>query len=94
MIQRLRNLTTLIRILRERGNWPLIRHSRRQLRDFILCRGGLGRRPLLSLIPYWYFMLKGVDALVWRLETFGFLFPPGTDEDTRRRLNRYISGDS
>lgn len=91
MIQRILNLLTLIRILRERGNWRLIRHSRKQLWDFILCRNGLNKRTIAAVIPYWFFMLKGVDVLVWRLETFGFLFPPGTDEETRRQMNRHIS---
>lgn len=91
MIQRILNLFKLMRILKERGNWRLIRHSRKQLWDFILCHNGLNKRPIASVIPYWFFMLKGVDVLVWRLETFGFLFPPGTDEETRRRLNHHIA---
>ncbi|MEC7641054.1 MAG: hypothetical protein VYC17_02760 [Nitrospinota bacterium] len=90
MIKRLNNLLKLSRILKERGNWPLIRHSRQQLWHFILCRNGLNRRPIFSAIPYWFFMLKGLNVLVWRLETFGFLFPPGTDDETRRQLNRHI----
>ena len=91
MVQRIRNLIQLIRIFRERGNWPLIHRSRKQLRDFILCRGGLNKKPAAAVIPYWFYMLKGLDALVWRLETFGLLYPQGADEKQKRRLNRYIS---
>ncbi|MEE9258351.1 MAG: hypothetical protein V3U37_02310 [Nitrospinaceae bacterium] len=87
---RLINLFKLIRIFQERGNWELIRHSRKQLTDFILCRSGMNRKSFPRAIGYWFFMLKGLDVLVWRLETFGFLHPSERDEETRRRLNRYL----
>ena len=90
MIQPLTNMFRLIRIVRERGNWPLIRRSRKQLRDFILCRNGLNRINLLCLPFYWWRMFKGLDMLVWRLETFGFLHLPQTTEDERSRLNEYL----
>ncbi len=90
MIQPLLNMFRLIRIVRERGNWPLIRRSRKQLRDFILCRNGLNRISLLCLPFYWWRMFKGLDMLVWRLETFGFLHLPQTTEDERSRLNEYL----
>ncbi|NIQ01146.1 MAG: hypothetical protein GWM98_12645 [Nitrospinaceae bacterium] len=90
MIQRLHNLIQLSRVLKERGNWPLIRRSRRQLRDFIWCRNDLNRKNPLSALVYWIHMLKGLDVLIWRLETFGFLYQPGAGPEDRSRLNRYI----
>ena len=87
---RLVNLYRLIGIFRERGNWPLIRHSRDQLRDFILCRSGMNRKSPIKALAYWFFMLKGLDVLIWRLETFGFLFPPECSEERRQHLNRYL----
>jgi hypothetical protein len=84
------NLFKLLRLLRERGNWPLIRRSRRQLTEFILCRNGLNRKNPLSALFYWWNLLKGLDVLVWRLETFGFLFLPHLTKDDRARLNRYL----
>ena len=90
MIQPLLNMFRLIRIIRERGNRPLIRRSRKQLRDFILCRNDLNRKNLLYLPFYWWRMLQGLDMLVWRLETFGFLHLPQTTEDERSRLNAYL----
>lgn len=74
MIKRIVNLIKLIQIIKERGNWPLIRRSNKQLLEFILCQNGLNKKPLILIIPYWFYMLKGLDVLVWRLETFGFLF--------------------
>ncbi|MCZ6541424.1 MAG: hypothetical protein O6704_07215 [Nitrospinae bacterium] len=90
MIQPLLNIFRLIRIVRERGNRPLIRRSPKQLRDFILCRNDLNRENLLSLPFYWWRMFKGLDMLVWRLETFGFLHLPQTTEEERARLNEYL----
>lgn len=90
MVCRLINLFTLIKIFRERGNWKLIRHSRKQLWDFILCRSGMNRKSFFRAIAYWFFMLKGLDVLVWRLETFGFLYGPDLSEEDKRRMNRYL----
>ncbi len=90
MIQPLLNMFRLIRIVRERGNRPLIRRSPKQLRDFILCRNDLNRKNLLCLPFYWWRMFKGLDMLVWRLETFGFLHLPQTTEEERSRLNEYL----
>ncbi len=71
MFQNLRNFFRLCKILKTRGNWPLIRKSKTQLWDFILCRNGLIQKPFFSAMLYWFQMLKGLDILVWRLETFG-----------------------
>ena len=90
MIERFLNLVKLIRIIKERGNWKLIRHSQKQLKDFILCRSGLNCRSPIQAFFYWYNLLKGVDVLIWRLETFGFLFPSEVEQKSRDRLNRYL----
>ncbi len=90
MTQSVVNFFKLVQILRERGNWKLIRRCRRQLLDFILCRNGLGRKPLLQIVPYWFSLLRGLDMLVWRLETFGFLFLKESGETDRQRLNDYL----
>ena len=39
---------------------------------------------------YWFKMLKGLDILVWRLETFGFLFSPRLNSDDRKHINKSI----
>lgn len=90
MIQPIINFFKLVQILRERGNWKLIRHSRKQLFDFIMCRNGLNKKSLFKVIPYWFHLLQGVDVLVWRLETFGFLFLPDAGEATKKHLLRYL----
>ena len=90
MIQVLRNIFELIRVLRERGNWKLIRHSRNQLKDFIFCRSGLNHKSPIHVIFYWYGLLKGPEVLIWRLETFGFLFSPELGEKTKDYLNSYL----
>tara|TARA_B100000315_G_C14251120_1_gene439797 strand:+ start:173 stop:445 length:273 start_codon:yes stop_codon:yes gene_type:complete len=90
MIKRVLNLVRLIRVLRERGNWKLIQHSRRQLKDFIFCRSGLSRKSSVHAFFYWYHLLKGLDALIWRLETFGFLFTPDAHQKTKDHLNSYL----
>ena len=90
MVDRLINLFKLIEIFKERGNWKLIRHSRKQLRDFILCRGGMNKKSLVGAVVTWFYMLKGLDVLVWRLETFGFLFLPDQCKDDKQRLNSYL----
>jgi hypothetical protein len=87
MVGRLINLCKLIQIINERGNWPLIRRSRKQLRDFLLCRDGMNQKSIFWVLPYWFYMLKGLDVLVWRLETFGFLYLPGQSENDKLRLN-------
>ena len=83
MILRILNLCKLIQTIRDRGNWPLIKRSRKQLVSFMLCRNGLVQKPWWAIIPYWLRMLKGFDLLVWRLETFGFIYPPGLKEAFR-----------
>jgi len=42
------------------------------------------------VIPYWFYILKSLDALVWRLETFGFLYPANASETDKQGLNRYL----
>ena len=90
MIQPIINLFRLIRIIRERGNGPLFRRSRKQVLDIMFCRNDINRKNPFSALLYWFGVLKGLDMLVWRLETFGFLFQPGTTEEQRSRLNRYL----
>ena len=90
MVQPIINFLKLVQILRERGNWKLIRHSRKQLLDFIMCRNGLNKKSLIKVIPYWFYLLQGLDVLVWRLETFGFLFLPDAGETTKKHLLRYL----
>ena len=90
MIKVFFNIIELVRVLRERGNWRLIRHSRNQLRNFIFCRSGLNRMPLTFVVFYWYRLLRGPEVLIWRLETFGFLFTSETDQKTRDYLNSYL----
>ena len=80
----------MARVLVERGNWDLIRHSRKQLKDFIFCRSELNRKSPAHAFFYWYNLLKGPDMLIWRLETFGFIFPPKVGQKTRDRLNSYL----
>ena len=90
MVQVFINVIKLIRVLKERGNWKLIRHSRNQLKDFIFCRSGLNNKPAIEVLFYWYHLLKGPEVLIWRLETFGFLFAPDADEKTIEYLNSYL----
>ena len=90
MVDRLINLFKLIQIFKERGNWQLIRHSRKQLREFIRCRSGVNHKSIIGAIVYWFYMLKGLDVLVWRLETFGFLYLPDQSEEDKQRLNTYL----
>ncbi|MDH3256266.1 MAG: hypothetical protein OEM27_01505 [Nitrospinota bacterium] len=90
MVQSIANLSKLIRILRERGNAPLFRRSRRQVLDILFCRNDINRKNPVSALWYWLGVLKGLDMLVWRLETFGFLFQPDTTGEQRSRLNRYL----
>ena len=90
MVGRILNLIKLIRLFRERGNWPLVRESKGQLSEFILCRSGLNKKSVFKVVPYWFFMLKSLDVLVWRLETFGFLYLPHASESDKERLNVYL----
>ena len=91
MIQVFSNLIKLFLVLRERGNWKLIRHSQKQLIDFIFCRTGLSQMSPIRAIFYWYYLLKGPEVLIWRLETFGFLFSPEVVSDkTKDYLNSYL----
>ncbi len=90
MIQPLLNMFRLIRIVKERGNAPLFRRSRKQVLDILFCRNDINRKNLLGLPFYWWRMLKGLDMLVWRLETFGLLYLPGTTGEQRSRLNGYL----
>jgi hypothetical protein len=90
MIQPIINLFKLIRILRERGNAPLFRRSRKQVLDIFFCRNEINRKNPVSVLFYWLGVLKGLDMLVWRLETFGFLHLPDSSEADRVCLNRYI----
>ena len=90
MIQIFLNFVGLIRVLNERGNWKLIRHSRKQLIDFIFCRSGLNRMSFTHVFFYWYLLLRGPEVLIWRLETFGFIFPPDLDQKAKDHLNSYL----
>jgi hypothetical protein len=90
MLQVFLNIVKLIRVLKERGNWKLIKHSRKQLNGFIFCRSGMNRMPLIYIFLYWYGLLKGPEVLIWRLETFGFLFLPETSHKAKKYLNSYL----
>jgi len=90
MIQSIANLFKLIQIIRERGNEPLFRRARKQVLDIMFCRNDINRKNPVSALFYWFGVLKGLDMLVWRLETFGFLHLPDSSEADRMRLNRYI----
>ena len=91
MIKVFFNLIKLFLILRERGNWKLIGHSRKQLVSFIFCRAGLNQMSPIRAIFYWYRLLKGPEVLIWRLETFGFLFSPEIVSDQAKvHLNSYL----
>ena len=91
MIKVFSNLIKLFLVLRERGNWKLISHSRKQLVSFIFCRAGLNQMSPIHAIFYWYRLLKGPEVLIWRLETFGFLFSPEIVSDQAKdHLNSYL----
>ena len=90
MLQKLKNLFKLLQILKKRGNWPLIRKSKKQLWNFFICRNGLIQKPFFSAMIYWFHMLKGLDILVWRLETFGFLFSQRFNDNDRKYINQYL----
>jgi hypothetical protein len=90
LIRSLINLFRLIGIIRERGNTQLFRRSRKQVLDILFCRNDINRKNPVSALWYWFGVLKGLDMLVWRLETFGFLYQPGATDEQRARLNRYL----
>ena len=90
MIQVFFNIIKLILVLRERGNWKLIRHSWNQLKDFIFCRSGLNRRSPIHAFFYWYELLRGPEVLIWRFETFCFLFPSNLSQKKKDHLNSYL----
>ncbi len=90
MIKVFSSAIKLFLALRERGNWKLIRHSQKQLINFIFCRTGLNRMSPIRAIFYWYYFLKGSEVLIWRLETFGFLFPSDLEQQARDHLNSYL----
>jgi hypothetical protein len=87
---RLLNIIPIVNALITRGNWKLIRHSYKQLLSFISCRSGLNKMSPFSAIFYWYDLLKGPDMLLWRLETFGFIFQRNTSIERKNDLNSYI----
>ena len=90
MLRKFKNLFTLYKIIKSRGNRELISHSRKQLVDFIFCNNDLNRKSFLHAIIYWFNMLKGLDVIVWRLETFGFIYSPILDDEEKIRLNQYL----
>jgi len=90
LIQVFLNILKLIRVLKERGNWKLIRHSRNQLKDFIFCQSGLNHRSPVYAFFYWYELLRGPEVLIWRLETFGFLLPSNLSQKNKDHLNSYL----
>ena len=90
MLQKLQNLFILYKIIKARGNKELIRHSRKQLAEFIFCKNNLNQKPFFQAIHYWFNMLKGLDLLVWRLETFGFLYGPNLNNEEKKKLNKYL----
>ena len=83
MLQKFKNLLSLYKIIKTRGNRKLINHSRQQLKDFILCNNDLNRKSFFQALFYWFNMLKGLDVLVWRLETFGFLYSPILNDEEK-----------
>ena len=90
MLQKFKNLLSLYKIIKTRGNRKLINHSGQQLKDFILCNNDLNRKSFIQAMFYWFNMLKGLDVLVWRLETFGFLYSPILNDEEKDKLNRYL----
>ena len=90
MLQKLQNLLALYKIIKARGNWKLIRHSRKQLIGFIFCKNDLNRKSFFQAMLYWFNILKGLDVLVWRLETFGFLYGPNLSDEQKKKINQYL----
>ncbi len=90
MLKKLQNLLTLYKIIKARGNRELILHSRKQLIGFIFCENDLNQKSFFLAMLYWFNMLKGLDVLVWRLETFGFLYGPNLNDEEKKKLNQYL----
>jgi hypothetical protein len=90
MLQKLQNLFALYKIIKARGNRELIRHSHKQLTGFIFCKNDLNRKSFFQAMLYWFNMLKGLDVLVWRLETFGFLYGSNLNDEEKKKLNQYL----
>ena len=90
MLHKLQNLLALYKIIKARGNRELILHSRKQLIGFIFCKNDLNQKSFLRAMFYWFNMLKGLDVLVWRLETFGFLYGPNLNDEEKKKLNQYL----
>ena len=90
MFQKLQNLFILYKIIKARGNKELIRHSRKQLAEFIFCKNNLNQKSFFQAMLYWFNMLKGLDVIVWRLETFGFLYGPNLKNEEKKKLNQYL----
>ena len=75
MIQVFINLISLIRALNERGNWKLIRHSRKQLMDFIFCRSGLNRVSPVLVFFLLVSFIKRTCSVDLALGNIWFPFP-------------------
>ena len=90
MLKKFQNLIILYKIIKSRGNRKLFRHSRKQFIDFILCQNDLNRKSFIQAIFYWFNILKGLDIIIWRLETFGFLYSPILDDEDKVKLNQYL----
>jgi hypothetical protein len=90
MLQKLQNLFILYKIIKARGNKKLILHSRKQLTGFIFCKNDLNRKPFFQAMLYWFNMLKGLDVIVWRLETFGFLYGHNLNNEEKKKINQYL----
>ena len=90
MLQKLQHLFILYKIIKARGNKELIHYSRKQLTGFIFCKNDLNRKSFFQAMLYWFNMLKGLDVLVWRLETFGFLYGPNLNNEEKKKLNKYL----
>jgi hypothetical protein len=71
MLQNLKNLFKLCRILKARGNWPFIRKSKKQLWDFFICRNGLIQKPFF--LPWFTGFICSRAWTFW----FGDLKPLG-----------------
>jgi hypothetical protein len=50
----------------------------------------MNRKPIVFVPFYWLEMLKGLDVLVWRLETFGFIYSTHLSLVDRQEINRYL----
>ena len=90
MLKNFQNLLILYKIIKSRGNQQLFRHSRKQLVDFILCKNELNRKSFIQAMIDWFNMLRGLDIIVWRLETFGFLYSPILNDEDKVKLNQYL----